>query len=200
MTRIKELEREVHKILLESGSVFAHYQRDTNLNCIEGCGACCLGTEISATPLEMLPAAMNLLGNGMANTYLKILDDEKNTQCIFYHKLSSDGQKGQCTNYLYRPCVCRSFGAAAVRDKFGVNSLSVCSKIKTQHPEAYEQAKTTTENAPYIGQFANQVNGLDPNLSRKLMPINLALKEMLEKLLYLYELDPASFAGLKKIN
>lgn len=189
MSYLRSVAKQVEAIYKDSHESFSSFQSLQKLNCLPGCGKCCLNKEISCTPLEMLPTAFKLYDENKAEEILENLTridfenaNDEMLQCIFYERHSPDGSKGQCTNYLTRPCVCRSFGAAATTDKNGKKVGSVCKLIKEASPEAYKAANF--DNSPVIGEFARKVMTLDNSMGSKYMPINLALKEALEKVLF----------------
>lgn len=180
----REIAGHIESIYRESNETFSNYQQQMGLPCLSGCGACCLSPEISATILEMLPTAFSLVDkNGLefAEQFLQQLENSQDFVCVFYKRLSLDGKKGHCTNYEFRPSVCRSFGAAALRDKNGNKSMSICKYIKEAFPETIKNLDPI--DAPVIGDFAKKITLLDPYLGNKLYPINEALKLALIKVL-----------------
>lgn len=187
MKEYRELAKAISAIYTDSHNAFTSYQRMSGLNCLNGCGACCLNKEISATVLEMIPTALDLFDRGIAEEIYNQLNSREDVTCYFYHKLSEDGKKGLCLNYGHRPSVCRSFGAAAVRNKYGEKVLSACKLIKEQNPELLKTVNL--ESAPVIGEFARKVMALDPSLGERVRPINQALKEALEIILHRSEYD-----------
>jgi len=183
MLRLRQLSFEVSQIFNESQSSFSQYQHQTGLICLERCGACCLSPEISATILEMLPTAFDLLDKKMAIEVLTILEKLEYPRCFFYKAFNQDGTKGTCQNYQHRPSVCRSFGAAAVKNKYGQKAFSICKLIKHDHSELI--SKLNPEEAPVIGEYARKIMGLDPDLGTKVFPINQALEKALLMILQL---------------
>lgn len=181
MDYIRNLAFEVESIYKESQNSFSSYQSSQKLNCLTGCGKCCLSTQIQSTILEMIPTALYLHDQKRADQIYDALDlvDTENSICIFYQKHSEDGHLGKCTNYDLRPSVCRSFGAAAVKNKMGEKVASVCKLIKEKYPQEYAQMNLS--EAPVIGEFARRIITLDTNLGLKLYPINHALKKAIEK-------------------
>lgn len=190
MKEFRELAKAINQIYIDSHNTFTSYQRSTGLNCLSGCGACCLSKEISATVLEMIPTALDLYDRGIAQEVYDQLLIREDLTCYFYHKLSPDGFKGLCMNYGHRPSVCRSFGAAAARNKYGQKTMSICKLIKEQQGELINSINP--ELAPVIGEFARKVMSLDPRLGERILPINQALKEALEMILHRSEYEKES--------
>jgi uncharacterized protein len=191
MKKFKELSQEILKIYEESSKTFSDFQQLSKLTCLTGCGACCLSPTVEATPLEMLPLALHLWQIGKLDEYLDILKASEQKSCVLYQPSLDNPEKGRCQYYQYRPSVCRSFGAAAYRDKLGSKTLSLCKKIKADKQDNLPHALSLLENAPIIGTFASRIRFLDPQLSKEVLPINQALKVMLEKVSFYaqYELD-----------
>ncbi|OFZ21606.1 MAG: hypothetical protein A2202_08970 [Bdellovibrionales bacterium RIFOXYA1_FULL_36_14] len=178
MQRLRLLASKIMEIYDESHDFFQAFQQKTGLTCIPDCGECCLSTEVSASILEMIPTALDLYDQKLAEKVLDTLEQLNETShCIFYIKLSEDGKKGRCSNYKHRPCVCRSFGAAAVKNKIGKNILSVCKEIKKQKSIDFDQI--TLDCAPIIGEFSNKILLMECSDNTKIKPINQALKQAL---------------------
>jgi len=178
MQRLRVLASKIIEIYQESHDSFQAYQQKTGLTCIQGCGECCLSREVSASILEMIPTALDLYDQKLAEKVLNTLEQlDKTNHCIFYIKLSDDGIKGKCSNYKYRPCICRSFGAAAVKDKTGKKILSVCKEIKKQ--KLIDISQINLDSAPTIGEFSSRILFMECSEKTKVKPINQALKEAL---------------------
>lgn len=190
MSFLRSIASQVESIYKDSHETFSSFQREQNLQCLTGCGKCCLGKEINATVLELLPTAYKLydqkIGEDILNKLTELEESGEFLQCIFYQLNSPDGHLGQCTNYDTRPSVCRSFGAAAIRNKEGKKVASVCKLIKEARPTEYTNADF--QNAPVIGEFARKIMSIDTTLGKELMPINTALKLALEKVLFTEEI------------
>jgi Fe-S-cluster containining protein len=187
MQRLRELSRRVEAVYGEIATTFSAYQQQRGLNCRSGCGECCLQPTIEATVLEMLPLALHLFDQGKAEQTLTQLEELTEPQgCFFYQKLSFDGKQGQCSVYQQRPAICRLFGAAGYRDKLGKTSLSVCKVIKTDQALAYQDTLIALESAPppMMIMAKEQVNELDYELGKQHLPINAALQQALEKVLF----------------
>ncbi len=167
------------------GEVFSHFQQQSNLMCLPQCGACCLAPTVEASALELLPLALYLLDEGLAPETLDSLK-EPPPSCIFYKKLNEEGSKGFCGVYQKRPSLCRVFGAGARLNKNGAKELSLCKKIKEAHPAFLSQ---DISEAPLMGLWKSRVRNLSFALSIHDQAINLSLKEALEKVLLLADLE-----------
>ncbi|MDX1391697.1 MAG: YkgJ family cysteine cluster protein [Rheinheimera sp.] len=187
MQRLRELSRRVEAVYGEIATTFSAYQHQRGLNCRTGCGECCLQPTIEATVLEMLPLALHLFDQGKAEQTLTQLEELTEPQgCFFYQKLSFDGKQGQCSVYQQRPSICRLFGASGYRDKTGKPALSTCKIIKADRAIAYQDTLIALESdpPPMMIMAKEQVNELDYELGKQHLPINEALKQALEKVLF----------------
>ena len=211
MNRLRELSSQVMDVYQSLSQEFSAYQSSQSLNCVEKCGACCNNPDIEVSPLEMLPLALHLFDTGRAEQAFDELDNYSGFACKQYQRLSLDGKEGYCGIYEYRPGICRMFGAAGYKTKSGEATLSVCKPIKQAVPEKYAAAlisiqpqrsdaieqlfigdiaannagQSTAIKPPMIAEGRQKLAQLDYELGDKLMPINDALRFMLEKILTL---------------
>lgn len=186
MQRLKQLSLEVEQVFADIGQTYAQYQRDRGLFCRSGCGECCLHPGIEATVLEMLPLAYSLLEEGKAESTLDALANHQQDGCFFYQRHSADGKMGQCSVYLKRPGICRLFGAAGYNGREGEVLLSVCKNIKADHPVAYADTLIALESdpPPMIRNGKGQIRQIDYELGGVNFPINEAMRQALEKVLF----------------
>ena len=211
MNRLRELSSQVMDVYQSLSQVFSAYQTGQSLNCVEKCGACCNKPDIEVSPLEMLPFALHLFDTGQAEQVFDELSSYSGFACKQYQRLSLDGTEGYCGIYEYRPGICRMFGAAGYKTKSGHATLSVCKPIKQAVPEKYAAAliaiqplhcetveqswiddiaaniaiQVTPVKPPMIAEGRQMLAQLDYELGEKLMPINDALRFVLEKVLTL---------------
>ena len=202
MNRLRELSSQVMDVYQSLSQEFSAYQSSQSLNCVEKCGACCNNPDIEVSPLEMLPLALHLFDTGRAEQAFDELDSYSGFACKQYQRLSLDGKEGYCGIYEYRPGICRMFGAAGYKTKSGEATLSVCKPIKQAVPEKYAAAVIAIQPAwgqsnnsdpmsisnskpPMIAEGRQKLAQLDYELGDKLIPINDALRYILEKILTL---------------
>ncbi|MBW4680721.1 MAG: YkgJ family cysteine cluster protein [Microcoleus vaginatus WJT46-NPBG5] len=161
------------------------FQAVTGLQCPADCGRCCENPEIEATPLEMLPLAIELLRQGKAQQWLERLAAlNERSVCVFYQSDPLIPGNGRCGVYAGRPAVCRLFGYATVKNKQGTPELAACRHHKQTVPAAVEIAKAAIiagVPAPNFSDYGNEIANLDPNLGQMQMPLNQALKIALER-------------------
>jgi Fe-S-cluster containining protein len=186
MQRLKQLSLQVETVFADIGQSYAQYQRDRGLFCRSGCGECCLHPGIEATVLEMLPLAYSLIEQNEAERTLDALAEQQQDGCFFYQRHSADGKMGQCSVYHKRPGICRLFGAAGYNGREGEVQLSVCKNIKADHPIAYADTLIALESdpPPMIRNGKEQIRQIDYELGGINYPINEAMRQALEKVLF----------------
>ena len=67
----------------EIAQTYSRYQNDRKLFCRSGCGECCLHPGIEASVLEMLPLALHLYDQGIAESTLEALQQHNQAGCFF---------------------------------------------------------------------------------------------------------------------
>jgi len=181
----------------------AKFQNQTKLSCIAGCGHCCTNTTIEASPLEFLPWAFHLFLKGKAESTLKALRPKvRHSVCHIYNPLNlTDSLVGRCSDYKYRGLICRLFGFAASKDKYGKQRLVTCKLIKEQQSELYTLTKEAIDEGMYVPMFTDyymQLSQIDFKLGNTIVPVNRALKMALEEVLHYYAYRPFP-GGLERI-
>jgi Fe-S-cluster containining protein len=197
LLELRKLATEVSDVYHQMGIIFSTFQQKNNLNCLSGCGFCCLNPDIYASILEMLPTVFRIIDNGNASRILEILEnntDLNNSSCLFYHRNSEDGQKGQCTNYQDRPTICRQFGAALRLEKNQQIRPVVCKKIK-ESSATWQQFMTQSwdetdqENLPIMSYWDSKVHTLSAGFLIERYQINHALLKALKYILWLSHIE-----------
>jgi hypothetical protein len=178
------------------------FQSESKLHCILGCGKCCTTPDIDASPLEFLPWAFHLFLNGKAEETLDELNNKTNLSCHLYRPLTIvDTTSGSCSNYVYRGLICRLFGYAASRDKYGKLRLATCKIIKENQQESYLNTLEAIRNDLYVPIFSDyymNLSQIDYGLGTLILPINQALKRAIEEVLQYYAYRPFP-GGLEQI-
>jgi Fe-S-cluster containining protein len=178
------------------------FKTETHLHCKLGCGKCCSIPTIDASPLEFLPWAFHLFLNGKAEETLEELHHKTDTNCHLYRPISIvDSNNGSCSNYAYRGLICRLFGYAASRDKYGKLRLATCKIIKENQQENYLNTAEAISKGLYIPIFSDyymNLSQIDFSLGTTMLPINQALKRAIEEVLQYYAYRPFP-SGLKEI-
>lgn len=173
----KILSQAVSSLYLEMSNESEAFSKQTGVGCVKTCGGvCCQNPDVMASPIEMLPLAIKIMEDKKENIYLGKLDS-MNVTCTLLSQTQSSG--GLCSVYEDRPVICRLFGFSKNKDKMGKNRISICKLISAENK--VNLTLEEIDSAPSIVNWAENVRSLCPELS-DLMPINAALKMILEKL------------------
>ncbi len=168
------------------------FKTQTGLGCLAGCGRCCTKPDIEATPLEFLPFAFDLFLKGKAQEFLQRIEADPSTVCLNYVPFSLENTgSGSCGEYAHRGLICRLFGFAASRDKYGKPHLATCTIIKQS--DKYSEASAKVEagmQVPHYSDFYAKLARIDQRLGSTLYPINEAIKQAIEEVLHHYSYRP----------
>jgi Fe-S-cluster containining protein len=156
----------------------------TGLKCKSGCGACCENPDVETTVAEVMPLAVYLWSSSLAEAYLS---NPSKSSCVFYKPDPVLQGQGRCGIYAYRPGLCRLFGFASRKDKHGKPELMTCKLIKDNQPQACQRTQEALRKglvAPLLTTHAFSVSNIDPVHGQKLLPINQAICQAVEKIGY----------------
>ena len=109
---------------------------------------------------------------------------------MFYKPQPQNLFQGRCTIYAFRPLICRLFGLTFNKNKVGGYAYGGCKIIKKESPQALLKIKTMLKEKPklrHMTDFSIRLFGLGSALDQKLIPINTAAKEALEKIGFILE-------------
>lgn len=176
----RELSNSIKLKYDEISKVFGEFQHKSNLPCPEGCGKCCFKPNISCAPYELLPLAFYLLDSGSAESYLEKAKRTVGESCPFLVVKNEEKGMGVCSEYQYRPFICRAFGVTARHGKNDKIDYSICSVLKSNEQVF---SKFREDEIPFIEVWKKRLESLDPHLLEKEIPINQALVIILEKVL-----------------
>ncbi len=185
--RAKDLSSEVLRIYQEIDQKTTRLQWAFGLRCPSLCGACCDSSEVEATVLETLPLAEEIYRREEQEAVLGSLEERENQadfRCVLFRANPGVPGSGRCLYYELRPLVCRLFGFAFRRNKYGNLELSTCKVIKERTPEAIHSAETGIPeglDVPVYQDSFMRIASMDPGMGYRRLPINLALKEALER-------------------
>jgi Fe-S-cluster containining protein len=180
--------RLVEDLFLKLEKESALFGQSSGISCVAGCGKCCTYPDVEASPLEFLPWAFHLFLNGDAEKTLDLLEKENSPTCLIYKPLSIVDQ-GRCSDYKYRGLICRLFGFAANTDKYSNLRLATCKIIKEGQSEKYDSVSEAISKGLYVPVFTDyymQLNQIDFQLGKVILPVNKALKMALEEVLHYY--------------
>lgn len=188
--KVKSVEQLFTTLDIETNS----FQSQTNLHCLSGCGKCCTKPDIDASPLEFLPWAFNLFVTERILDVLDELNKRSHPVCQIYVPLSiTDSSSGRCGEYQHRGLICRLFGYAASRDKYGKLQLVTCKIIKEDQPENHEQAAIAINedlSIPIFTEYYMRLAQIDVRLGNIVLPINKAMIMAIEEVLHYYAYRP----------
>ena len=171
----QSLDREIQKFQSKSG-----------LNCLAGCGRCCENPNVETTVLELLPLAQKLWQEGSAEDWLKKIESvQEKGPCVFYKPDPLIPGNGRCSVYSLRPLICRLFGFSAKIDKHKDNVFVTCATIKKLYMKEFESAQHKVQSGSLpiasMEHYSMKAYQIDPTLGRDQLPINRAIKIVLEK-------------------
>jgi hypothetical protein len=199
---IEQKVRQVEELFERLDNEITAFKSETSLHCLVGCGKCCSKPDIDASPLEFLPWALYLFLNGKAEEVLLELDNSLITTCHIYRPLALlEEYNGSCSNYRYRGLICRLFGYAASRDKYGELRLATCKIIKENQLENFNNTEEAISKGLYVPIFTDyymQLYQIDYRLATTMLPINEALRIAIEEVLHYYAYRPFP-GGLENI-
>lgn len=190
ITKVKLIEQLFSQLEKETIS----FKLKASLDCVGGCGKCCSNTEIEASPLEFLPWAFHIFVSGKAYEVINQLNNLPNSECFLYHHLSLiENGLGSCSDYYHRGLICRLFGNAASRNKYGKLEIVTCKIIKDLNPDkfALTSGEIKVNNLiPVFTEYYMRLSQIDFSLGNVICPINLAMKLSIEEILNYYSYHP----------
>ena len=185
--RYRKYAAQVQRVFRRLDRQIAAFQKAAQLRCSPGCGECCRSPEVEATVLEMLPAGLRLWQTGRLQEWLDRLSQKEMPEvCIFFIEHPAAPAAGHCSVYPWRPLSCRLFGFSAMVDREGCSELVSCRLIKQDRAQvaavAAEAVRRGAVAVPLMREYAMGMYRLDPSLGSTLQPINLALRQALERI------------------
>ena len=191
------LHLEVLRIYDELDQRIGLFREASGLRCPPECGACCLHREIEATVLEAFPLGEEIFSKEKEVTILTLIEERENqgdALCVLYQPHPVIPDKGGCSFYRARPLACRLFGYASRRNKLGIPELSTCKPIKETSPHAVLEAEKIIRHGydvPIYQDSFMRIAALEPGIGFGRLPINIALKRVLEKLFWKKKYSPS---------
>jgi Fe-S-cluster containining protein len=161
------------------------YAAASGIKCRAGCGQCCLGQNVEARVVELLPMARRLIEADIAYEVHERATSAPGNACVLYRPDPRDATLGRCGQYAERPSICRLFGFAAIRGKAGGRELASCHWHKKLQPEVVAAAQRAIDaggDVPLFPDFGMRLRALTtmPPLA-EMLPINEALARAIEK-------------------
>lgn len=183
----QEISKKIEALYLEMSKESQSFKDKYKVSCVVNCGKCCKNPDVYASPLEMLPLALQLVNSKTDSELSTLLEKLDTTEsCAFYENLGGDS--GRCTIYGHRAVVCRLFGWTHFKGK-KMEEVAICGEIKSSNPKVLAVMKDPEDisEAPKMGKWDQLVNELDVNLGSRRYSLNKSLKIMLEKILLVRE-------------
>lgn len=194
-----ELIGRVREIFAHIDSETAAFRLATGLRCPRGCGCCCASRAVYTTVLEMLPAAAEILRREEAPHWLAAIESSQGGPvCAAYRPTLPKTSAGHCRLYFWRPTICRLFGFAAARNRYGRPELAACRVMKKAVPDTIERAEQAISRGlavPILSACSVPLAALEPALGAPLVPINQALQQAIQRLGLRGSFDPGCDAG-----
>ncbi|MBP9853573.1 MAG: YkgJ family cysteine cluster protein [Candidatus Omnitrophica bacterium] len=107
------------------------FRKKSKVSCIKGCGKCCENVYLETSTIELLPLALVLWNRPKRDLWLRKLKKlPSEGRCVFYQKSLAGPGQGRCRIYHLRPLMCRLFGYAAKKNKFGNKQWVLCNPLK----------------------------------------------------------------------
>jgi Fe-S-cluster containining protein len=182
---LEDLNGKIQGLFAEADERIGRFWSENGISCPAGCGTCCAKKGIEATVLEFIPLAVELWKRNEAETCLNVITGTVMPEiCIFFKPEEGVPGNGRCGVYKFRGLVCRLFGFIGIRDRTGTSGIAACAVIRKDFPDGIEKARGSVlrdTEAPFIRDFSTKLMMLFPDLGIKTMPINLAVKNALEK-------------------
>jgi len=172
------------------------YQLASGLRCPPGCGVCCESHQVEATPLQCLPLAWAFFRRRQAEGLADGIESQGATvarRCVLRRLAEGAADKGRCTQYRLRPLVCRLFGFAARRNKYGKPEPALCKVVRQSRLETLKPLPSSPLDPATLPVYQDlhwQIAGLEPSLGYRLLPINSALAEALTYVYWRYPRRP----------
>jgi uncharacterized protein len=160
------------------------------LKCPVHCGACCIKSDIEASPVEFLPLAAWLYETNQVDEYLEKLENSSDGLCVnFSPEARSKGEWG-CSQYEYRGLICRLFGYGFRLNREGIPGLVTCKIMKNTISDsvilANKIASEEPDEVPIFSNYFMQLYAIDPDMALKQIHINDAIRMAIEILYFHY--------------
>jgi uncharacterized protein len=156
---------------------------NAGIKCPSGCGECCLGKNIAASPLEFLPYSYHLFQEGILEDKYWAMKNNLPQYCVLLN-YDEETKSGHCSEYQRRGAICRLFGNAAMVGKDEKKSFSGCKILKAQIDDEIKFNISVQKYAPVYSNFYMQLESIDLEYGSLLLPINEAIMKSMEIVFY----------------
>lgn len=163
-------------------------RKNRGFYCLQGCGACCYvpSSKIEVSVFELIPLSIQIAIDGKGDEVLQLLETKniEEQPCIFYKKNSEDGKQGFCSEYAFRPLICRLFGGGARIKKDATREMLLCKLLKDEHRLNQKMLDQISYEFPLNSDTSSIVRNLNLTFDSILYPINIAMKKALEYVMF----------------
>jgi uncharacterized protein len=190
----KKIVSAVEKVFKELDEHIEAATSKTGMKCVNLCNACCMNTNIEASPIEFIPLAAWLYESKIVDEFLIRLDKSDETgYCVLFSPEAWKVGEWACLNYEKRGLICRLFGFGYRLNREGISEMVTCKVMKENCPEAVEKARQwgmeAPDEIPLFRNYSMQLYSINPDLAINQLPINKAIRAAIEKLYFNYDTD-----------
>lgn len=192
VTKVRQVQKVFEQLEAETDFV----RKCTGISCLPGCGQCCTKPAIEASVLEFLPFAFELFLNRQSTSFRERLEQSEDDICLLFSGLSTISNvnytTGHCSQYALRGLICRLFGYATSRDKFGQRRFSTCKPIKEKFPGQVENLEQflPLEKIPGYTNYYQQLIRIDFRLGQEFNNINTSILRAIQEVEHYYQYRP----------
>jgi Fe-S-cluster containining protein len=196
---LENLESEILRVYEELDRRISLFKAASGLECVPGCGACCLAHGVEATAVETLPLARAILAEQQEAIVLSLIQERESREdptCVLYRPDPAIPGNGSCSFYKARPLVCRLFGFASRKNKTGTREFVSCKVLRATALHLVLDAQNRMDHGldiPGYQDSAMRLAVLDPQIGFRRLPINQAIRAAIERLHWQNKFSPVLF-------
>jgi len=139
------------------------FSSHTGIACPPACSDCCRNDKPEDSVLSALPAGLWAVDCDMLDLLERAASERPLGPCVFY----SQSPEKPCSIYPLRPLICRLFGFAGKRDKYGTVQYRPCSRMT-------KPLQPILRTPPVFSDHATRLEFLYPPLGNDRQPLNVA--------------------------
>jgi len=186
LKRLDEIKKLYKELELKEKRFLDHFC----IHCQKGCGKCCENFIPDITELEAEYLAYGLIKDNKDEIVLEQLShiDSDIISCPLYDKSNPNAH---CTEYKFRPLVCRLFMASASKNKNGDPTFRNCKWNELSNQITDEDLKKDIKYVVSMSDFGERLEDDEIGMNKKeLLPV--ALEKAINKIRFLIELEKES--------
>ncbi len=155
------------------------FSRHTGISCPPACGDCCHSDKPEDSVLSALPASLWAVDNGKLELLERYALEHPDKPCVFY----DPALERPCSIYPLRPLICRLFGFAGRRDKYGMIQYLPCSRM-------LHKPRLRDATPPVFSDYSIRLANLYPPLGTDRRQLNAAFFKAAQWLLLRRQYEP----------